>query len=231
MGKGVVDHFQDFSSLLSQITAYRDKTSDYIWSFTSLNCIQSSDQYHVELRNLSKTKSQAFPDIETIGLINTTDLVILNSYILTKLRKKVNLKTDPNHKKSTPGKTKRHGEQIAGLTGILNNPFHGLPQNMEACAKIPGNIINGLLPIRKYGMERVEQFIKKKLLLWEKNFFLQYYRNFIEKKRKVISVLKEDHQALFSFVEKYPEKKEVFKYLFKNFPLAFSILGGKLYQP
>ena len=77
-----------------------------------------------------------------------------------KLRKevknKVNLKTGSNHKKSTPGKTKKHEEQIAGLIGILNDPFHGVAQNMTACGKIPGNIINGLLPARKYGTERIE---------------------------------------------------------------------------
>ena len=37
------------------------------WSFTFLNCIQSSDQHHVELTNLSITKSSAFSDTEIIG--------------------------------------------------------------------------------------------------------------------------------------------------------------------
>ena len=62
---------------------------------------------------------------------------------------------------------------------------------------------------------------------------MQRYSNVIEKKKKkkVISVLKEDHQAFCLFVEKYPEKQEAFKYLLKNFPRAISILEGKLYQP
>ena len=63
---------------------------------------------------------------------------------------------------------------------------------------------------------------------------MQYYSNVTEKKkkqRKVISVLKVDRQALCLFVEKYPEKPEAFKYLLKSFPLAISILEGKLYQP
>ena len=62
---------------------------------------------------------------------------------------------------------------------------------------------------------------------------MQYYSNVTEKKkqRKVISVLKVDRQALCLFVEKYPEKQEAFKYLLKSFPLAISILEGKLYQP
>ena len=34
MGKRVVDYIQDVSSLLSQITAYTEKTSDYICKLT-----------------------------------------------------------------------------------------------------------------------------------------------------------------------------------------------------
>ena len=34
MGNKVVDYIQDASSLLSQITAYREKTSDYICKLT-----------------------------------------------------------------------------------------------------------------------------------------------------------------------------------------------------
>ena len=49
-----------------------------------------------------------------------------------------------------------------------------------------------------------------------------------KKNKKVISVLKEDHQALCLFAEKYSEKQEAFKYLLKNFPRAVSILEGKL---
>ena len=35
---------------------------------------------------------------------------------------------------------------------------------MAAGAEIPGNIINGLLSARKYGTERVQQFIKMRFL-------------------------------------------------------------------
>ena len=76
----------------------------------------------------------------------------------------MNLKTDSNHTGSTPGEIKRYEEQIAELIGSLNDPFHGAAQKMATGAEIPGNIINGLLSARKYGTERVEQFIKKKLL-------------------------------------------------------------------
>ena len=76
----------------------------------------------------------------------------------------MNLKTDWNHKESTAGEIKRHEEQIAGLTGSLNDPFHGVAQNMAAGSEIPGDIINALLSARQYGMARVEQFIKKKWL-------------------------------------------------------------------
>ena len=83
----------------------------------------------------------------------------------------MNLKTDSNLKESTPGKIKRHEEQTARLIGSLNDPFHGAAQNMTAGAEIPGNIINGLLSARKYLTERVEQFIKKKLLFREVSFY------------------------------------------------------------
>ena len=42
---------------------------------------------------------------------------------------------------------------------------------MAADAEIPGNIINELLSARKYATERVEQFIKKKLLFREVRFY------------------------------------------------------------
>ena len=67
---------------------------------------------------------------------------------------------------------KRHEEQIAGHIGSLNYPFHGVAQKMAAGAEIPGTIINGLLLARKYGTERVEQFIKKKLLFREVSFYV-----------------------------------------------------------
>ena len=74
----------------------------------------------------------------------------------------MNLKTDWSHKESTAGEIKRHEGQIAGLIGSLNDPFHGVAQNMAAGSEIPSNIINALLSARKCGTERVEQFIKNK---------------------------------------------------------------------
>ena len=47
----------------------------------------------------------------------------------------------------------------------------------------------------------------------------------------VISILKEDHQALSLFVEKYPEEQEVFTYLLKSFPLPISTAEKKLRKP
>ena len=79
------------------------------------------------------------------------------------MKNKVNLKTDSNHKESTPGEIKGHEEQIVGLIGNLNNPSLGVVQNMAARAEISGNIINQIQSARKYGKVRVEQFIKKKL--------------------------------------------------------------------
>ena len=41
---------------------------------------------------------------------------------------------------------------------------------MAASAEIPGTIVKRLLSARKYGKERVKQFIKKKLLFREVGF-------------------------------------------------------------
>ena len=82
-------------------------------------------------------------------------------------------KTGSNHKESTPGEIKKHEEKIAGFIGSLNDygdPFHESAQNM---AEMLGNIKNGLLSARKYGTERVEQFIKKKLL--SRSNFLRFH--------------------------------------------------------
>ena len=88
----------------------------------------------------------------------------------------MNFKTASNHKESTPGEIRKHEEQIAGLIGSLNdygNPFRGAARSMAAGAEIPGNIINWLLLLlaRKYGTERVEQFVKKRLLSQEVSFY------------------------------------------------------------
>ena len=65
MGKWVVDYIQNVSSLLSQITTYREKDqitfASSQWSFTSLICIQSSELYSI-------AKPQAFPDLKILLL-------------------------------------------------------------------------------------------------------------------------------------------------------------------
>ena len=65
------------------------------------------------------------------------------------LKKKMNLKTDSNHKESTPGKIKKHEEQIAELIGSLIDydvdPFDGTTQNMATDVELTSNITNGLL--------------------------------------------------------------------------------------
>ena len=69
---------------------------------------------------------------------------------------------------------KKHEEIIAELIGSLNNYgdlFHGVAQNIATCAEIPINKINGLLSARKYGTDRVEQFMKKRLLHREVYFY------------------------------------------------------------
>ena len=42
------------------------------------------------------------------------------------------LKTDSNHKESTPREIKTHEEQIAGFIESLNNPIQGAAQIMMA---------------------------------------------------------------------------------------------------
>ena len=70
---------------------------------------------------------------------------------------------------------------------------------MATVAEILGNIIDGLLPARKYATERVEKFTKKRLLSRQVNFYDFIQRITIatllkkKKQRTVMSVLKEDH--------------------------------------
>ena len=126
------------------------------------------------------------------------------------MKNKENLRTDSNHKESTTGEIKKYEEQIAGIIGSLNNygdPFHGAARNMATGAQIPVNITNGLLSARKYDTERVEQFMKNRLLYREVSFYHPKQRSTIvtslkKKQRTVISVLKESRQALELFVEK-----------------------------
>ena len=65
MGKWVVDYIQNVSSLLSQITTYREKDqitfASSQWFFTSLICIQSSELHSI-------AKPQSFPDLKILVL-------------------------------------------------------------------------------------------------------------------------------------------------------------------
>ena len=65
MGKWVVDYIQDVSSLLSQITTYKEKDqitfASSEWSFTSLICIQSSELHPI-------AKLQAFLYLKIFAL-------------------------------------------------------------------------------------------------------------------------------------------------------------------
>ena len=76
----------------------------------------------------------------------------------------MNLKTDSNYKESITREIKINEEQIAGLIGSLNDyvdTFNGTAQNITASSEILSNIINGLISNKKYGTQRLEQFIKK----------------------------------------------------------------------
>ena len=50
---------------------------------------------------------------------------------------------------------------------------------MTAGAEKPSNMINGILSARKYDTERVEQFIKKRLLSREVSFYDHILRSII----------------------------------------------------
>ena len=160
---------------------------------------------------------------------------ILNSHILAKFRKefenKMNFKTDSNFKESRPGEIRKQEEQIARLTGSLNNYsklFHEVAWNMVTGVEIPGNIINGLLLSRKYATERVEQFTKKRLLSPEVNFYdpmqgITIATLLKKKQRKLISVLKE----AFNFHEAH----EAFNFPLINIPITVFTPEGESYQP
>ena len=64
------------------------------------------------------------------------------------MKNKMNLKTDSNHKESTPGEIKKHEEQTAKLIKNLIDyvePFHGATRHMPTDVEIHSNIENGLL--------------------------------------------------------------------------------------
>ena len=148
----------------------------------------------------------------------------------------MNFKTDSNFKESTRGKIRKHEEQIARVIGSLNS-YKRKCEIWQQMLKIPGNTINGLLQTGKYATGRVEQFTKKRLLYREVNFYDPIQRITIatllkkKKQRKVISVLKEDHQAVDLFVIKYPEKHDAFNYPLITVPLSVSTPEGESYQP
>ena len=77
---------------------------------------------------------------------------VLNSHMLPYLKKswktKISLKTESNHKESTPGEIKKHEQQIADLIWSLSeyiDPFHGAIWNMAADVELRSNITNGPL--------------------------------------------------------------------------------------
>ena len=66
MGKWVIDYTQNFSSLLSQITTYREKDqitfASSQWTSTSLIYIQLSELHSI-------AKPQVFPDLKILVLV------------------------------------------------------------------------------------------------------------------------------------------------------------------
>ena len=61
MGKWVVDYIENISSLLSQITTYREKIKLHLQAHDDLICIQYSELHSI-------AKPQAFPDLKILVL-------------------------------------------------------------------------------------------------------------------------------------------------------------------
>ena len=109
---------------------------------------------------------------------------------------------------------------------------HGVVQNMAAGAEIPGTKINGLMLARKCGTEKSRAVHKKEIAFRRSKCLCSTIAMSLRKqaKRKVVSILKEDHQVLYLFDGNYLKSKQ-FKYLSKNLSLVISIHEGKLYRP
>ena len=99
------------------------------------------------------------------------------------------------------------------LTTILTDPFHGPARNIMNALEISFRIIDGLLQAKQTGKKLYLEFVKNPVTYHNTSSFQTIKKSGIthkeEKKKttKVISVLKEDLQALGLFVAKCTGKK------------------------
>ena len=106
---------------------------------------------------------------------NAENDFVLESVILTELRKELNikmrLKTASKHKDATCGKMQRRKEQTQSLLKILKtfvSPFHGAARNMATGTEVVVSIVNGLLSAREKGKDCLKEFKEKRLASREK---------------------------------------------------------------
>ena len=157
--------------------------------------------------------------------LETVDDFILNTHALAKLRRalknSMNVKTSSNYREFSHGQKERHEQYIQQLlTTISTDPFHDPSRN----------IMSGLeISSKKLHLE----FFKNQVTSHNTSFFEtikksgRTYKDQKKKTPKVVSVRKEDRQALGFFVSKCRDKKVAFHYPLTSYPLAIADPSGK----
>eukprot|EP00794_Sanderia_malayensis_P006502 gene6502-7247_t len=173
------------------------------------------------------------------------DTFYKNSHKLAKLRKIVNdqflVKTSTAHSETTAGAKSKHEKQVTAMVEKLKtypNPFSGPARLISSGIELQPVTVEGLLQARSIGEEMHNAFYSDRLISCNVDFFEPVKKSGIktglEKKKKtgkVLSVLKEDRQALGIIVEKCHNKRDAFSHCLTTYPLAIATTDGKLYQP
>eukprot|EP00794_Sanderia_malayensis_P001132 gene1132-488_t len=118
------------------------------------------------------------------------------------------------------------------------NPVSGPARLISSGIELQPVTVEGLLQARSIGEEMHNAFYSDRLISCNVDFFEPVKKSGIktglEKKKKtgkVLSVLKEDRQALGIIVEKCHNKRDAFSHCLTTYPLAIATTDGKLYQP
>ena len=170
--------------------------------------------------------------------LETVDDFILNTHALAKLRRalknSMNVKTSSNYREFSHGQKERHEQYIQQLlTTISTDPFHDPSRNIMSGLEISSKIIYGLLAAKETGEKLHLEFFKNQVTSHNTSFFEtikksgRTYKDQKKKTPKVVSVRKEDRQALGFFVSKCRDKKVAFHYPLTSYPLAIANPSGK----
>eukprot|EP00794_Sanderia_malayensis_P014444 gene14444-15947_t len=173
------------------------------------------------------------------------DTFYKNSHKLAKLRKIVKdqflVKTSTTHSETTAGAKSKHEKQVTAMVEKLKtypNPFSRPARLTSSGIELQPVTVEGLLQARSIGEEMHNAFYSDRLISCNVDFFEPVKKSGIktgsEKKKKtgkVLSVLKEDRQALGIIVEKCHNKRDAFSHCLTTYPLAIATTDGKLYQP